>query len=315
MYINKRGIDGDFDKGLVTRYGALELSPSAGVLNYGQARIKAYRTEDDRLLLFRPDQNALRMKMGAERICMPSPSVETFVDAVKETALANKRWVPPPGKGSLYIRPLLMGTGAVLGFAPAPDYTFLVYCSPVGNYFKGTFASLDLTIEDELHRATPGGAGGVKSITNYAPVLKGISKAKHEGYSEVLYLDSVHKKYIEEVSCCNIFVIKGNVISTPAASGTILEGITRKSIMEIASDQGYQVEERAIAVDELEDAGEVFCTGTAVGVAPVGTITYQGKRMEFKVGASTVGRELYTILEGIQTGNTKDDKGWIVEVQ
>ncbi|CAI0398130.1 unnamed protein product [Linum tenue] len=174
MYINKRGIDGDFDKGLVTRYGALELSPSAGVLNYGQGLlegIKAYRTEDDRLLLFRPDQNALRMKMGAERICMPSPSVETFVDAVKETALANKRWVPPPGKGSLYIRPLLMGTGAVLGFAPAPDYTFLVYCSPVGNYFKGTFASLDLTIEDELHRATPGGAGGVKSITNYAPVI------------------------------------------------------------------------------------------------------------------------------------------------
>ncbi|KAK4797638.1 hypothetical protein SAY86_029964 [Trapa natans] len=130
--------------------------------------------------------------------------------------------IPPTGKGSLYIRPLLMGTGAVLGLAPAPEYTFLIYVSPVGNYFKEGVAPISLVVEHELHRATPGGTGGVKTIGNYAAVLKAQSAAKAKGYSDVLYLDCVHKKYLEEVSSCNIFVVKGNVISTPAVKGTIL---------------------------------------------------------------------------------------------
>ncbi|CAN1251678.1 Branched-chain-amino-acid aminotransferase 2, chloroplastic [Linum perenne] len=326
MYINKCKIDGEFREGQVTRYGALELSPSAGVLNYGQGLYegtKAYRKEDGRLLVFRPDQNALRMKMGADRICMPCPTVDQFVDAVKQVALANKRWMkqtPPPGKGTMYIRPLLMGSGPILGLAPAPEYTFLIYCSPVANYFKVCFtqegsAPLNLYVEDEFHRATRGGAGGVKSITNYAPVLKAMAKAKQNGYSDVLYLDSVHKRYLEEVSSCNVFIVKGRVISTPAAVGTILQGVTRKSIIEIAIDHGYQVEERAVAVEELEEAEEVFCTGTAVGVASVGSITYKGKRMKYKVGGETVAKELYTILEGIKSGDIVDKKGWVVEIQ
>ncbi|CAN1251684.1 Branched-chain-amino-acid aminotransferase 2, chloroplastic [Linum perenne] len=285
MYINKCKIDGEFREGQVTRYGALELSPSAGVLNYGQGLYegtKAYRKEDGRLLVFRPDQNALRMKMGADRICMPCPTVDQFVDAVKQVALANKRWTPPPGKGTMYIRPLLMGSGPILGLAPAPEYTFLIYCSPVANYFK---------------------------------VLKAMAKAKQNGYSDVLYLDSVHKRYLEEVSSCNVFIVKGRVISTPAAVGTILQGVTRKSIIEIAIDHGYQVEERAVAVEELEEAEEVFCTGTAVGVASVGSITYKGKRMKYKVGGETVAKELYTILEGIKSGDIVDKKGWVVEIQ
>ncbi|CAN1251680.1 Branched-chain-amino-acid aminotransferase 2, chloroplastic [Linum perenne] len=315
MYINKCKIDGEFREGQVTRYGALELSPSAGVLNYGQGLYegtKAYRKEDGRLLVFRPDQNALRMKMGADRICMPCPTVDQFVDAVKQVALANKRWTPPPGKGTMYIRPLLMGSGPILGLAPAPEYTFLIYCSPVANYFKVCFT---FSVEDEFHRATRGGAGGVKSITNYAPVLKAMAKAKQNGYSDVLYLDSVHKRYLEEVSSCNVFIVKGRVISTPAAVGTILQGVTRKSIIEIAIDHGYQVEERAVAVEELEEAEEVFCTGTAVGVASVGSITYKGKRMKYKVGGETVAKELYTILEGIKSGDIVDKKGWVVEIQ
>ncbi|CAI0464302.1 unnamed protein product [Linum tenue] len=317
MYINQSTKDGEFHQGQLSRYGALELSPAAGVLNYGQGLYegtKAYRKEDGRLLVFRPDQNALRMKMGADRICMPCPSVDQFVDAVKQVALANKRWTPPPGKGTMYIRPLLMGSGPIMGLAPAPEYTFLIYCSPVGNYFKEGFAPLNLYVEDEFHRATRGGAGGVKSITNYAPVLKAIARAKGNGYSDVLYLDSVHKRYLEEVSSCNIFVLKGRVISTPAAIGTILQGVTRKSIIEIASDQGYQVEERAVAVDELAEADEVFCTGTAVGVASVASITYQGKRLEYKVGAETVAQQLYSILEGIKSGAIEDKKGWVVEI-
>lgn len=316
MYTMKCSSD-HFEKGRLSRYGKIELSPSSGVLNYGQGLfegMKAYRKEDGRLTLFRPDQNAIRLQIGAERMCMPSPSTDQFIDAVKQTALANKRWVPPPGKGSLYIRPLLVGSGPILGLAPAPEYTFLVFASPVGNYFKEGLAPLNLYVENEFHRATPGGAGGVKAISNYAPVLKAISRAKSRGFSDVLYLDSVNKKNLEEVSSCNIFILKGNIISTPATSGTILAGITRKSIIEIASDYGFQVEERAIPVDELLEADEVFCTGTAVVVAPVGSITYRGKRTEFKTGAQSVCRELYSTLVGIQTGLIKDNKGWTVEI-
>ncbi|KAG8654838.1 hypothetical protein MANES_05G184600v8 [Manihot esculenta] len=284
MFTMRCSKDGCFEQGQLTRYGNIELSPSAGVLNYGQGLYegtKAYRKEDGRLLLFRPDQNAIRMKMGADRLCMPCPSIDQFVDAVKGVALANKRWVPPPGKGTLYIRPLLMGSGPVLGLAPAPEYTFLTYASPVGNYFK---------------------------------VLKAIARAKSRGFSDVLYLDSVNKRYLEEVSSCNIFIVKGNVICTPAANGTILQGVTRRSVIEIAHDHGYQVEERAISVDELMDADEVFCTGTAVGVAPVGSIKYQDRRVEYKIRVESVAQELYSTLEGIKRGLIEDKKGWIIEI-
>ncbi|XP_044510336.1 branched-chain-amino-acid aminotransferase 2, chloroplastic-like isoform X2 [Mangifera indica] len=254
------------------------------------------------------------MAIGAKRMCMPCPSIDQFIDAVKKTALANKRWVPPPGKGSLYIRPLLMGSGAILALAPAPEYTFLVFASPVGNYFREGLAPLNVYVEDEFHRATPGGAGGVKTISNYAPVLKALSRAKIRGFSDVLYLDSVNKKNLEEVSSCNIFIVKGNVISTPATNGTILEGITRKSIIEIAQDHGFQVEERAVPIDELFDADEVFCTGTAVGIASVGSITYRDKRIEYKRGAESVCGELHSALVGIQRGIIEDKKGWTVEI-
>ncbi|XP_010245645.1 PREDICTED: branched-chain-amino-acid aminotransferase 2, chloroplastic-like isoform X2 [Nelumbo nucifera] len=317
MYIMKCSLNENFSRGELNRYGNIELSPSSGVLNYGQGLfegLKAYRREDGRLFLFRPEQNALRMKMGAERMCMPSPSVDQFVDAVKQTVIANKRWVPPPGKGSLYIRPLLIGSGPVLGLAPAPDYAFLIYASPVGNYFKEGLSPLNLVVDDEFHRATPGGTGGVKTITNYGPVLKAQTRAKAKGFSDVLFIDAVKKKNLEEVSSCNIFIVKGSVISTPATHGTVLSGITRKSIIEIARDYGYQVEERSVPVDELIDADEVFCTGTAVVVAQVGSITYQGKRFVYKTGAGTVSQRLYLNLTGIQMGLVEDKKGWIVEV-
>ncbi|KAA8538252.1 hypothetical protein F0562_027925 [Nyssa sinensis] len=317
MYTMKCTQDDNFEQGQLSPYGNIELSPSAGVLNYAQGLFegtKAYRREDGRLFLFRPDQNAIRMQIGAERMCMPSPTVEQFVDAVKQTALANRRWIPPPGKGSLYIRPLLMGSGPILGLAPAPEYTFLIYASAVGNYFKEGLAPLSLYVEDESHRASRGGAGGVKTIANYAPVLKALTRARNRGFSDVLYLDSVNKKNIEEASSCNIFIVKGNVLSTPATNGTILEGVTRKSIIGVARDLGYQVEERSISVEELMDGDEVFCTGTAVGVAPVGSITYQNKRVEYKMSAHPMCRELYSTLVGIQTGLIEDKRGWIVDI-
>ncbi|KAG9440041.1 hypothetical protein H6P81_020206 [Aristolochia fimbriata] len=319
MYIMKFSRDESFCHGELQRFGNIELSPSSGVLNYGQGLfegLKAYRKDDGSILLFRPEENALRMRMGAERMCMPAPSVEQFVEAVKRTVLANKRWVPPPGKGSLYIRPLLMGSGAVLGLAPAPEYTFLIYVSPVGNYFKEGLSPINLVIENEFHRATPGGTGGVKTIGNYAAVLKAQTAAKAKGYSDVLYLDAVHKRYLEEVSSCNVFVVKDEVISTPAIKGTILPGITRKSVIDVGRNQGYQVEERLVSVEELLEADEVFCTGTAVVVSPVGSITYLGERVSYgNKGVGVVSQKLYTALTSLQKGLVEDKMGWTMELQ
>lgn len=319
MYIMKCGQDGVFSGGDLFPFGNIELSPSAGVLNYGQGLfegLKAYRRADGRIVLFRPEQNALRLTMGAERMCMPAPSVEQFVEAVKQTVLANKRWIPPFGKGSLYIRPLLLGSGAVLGLAPAPEVTFLIYVSPVGNYFKEGLAPIQLQVETKYHRATPGGTGDVKTIGNYAPVLKVQRSAKVEGFSDVLYLDAINKKYLEEVSSCNIFVVKDKTVSTPALQGTILPGITRKSVIEVARSRGYEVHERLVSVDELMDADEVFCTGTAVVVSPVGSITYLDRRVTYGNGApGKVSQELYSVLTSIQMGLADDNMGWTVEVE
>ncbi|KAJ6811849.1 branched-chain-amino-acid aminotransferase 5, chloroplastic-like [Iris pallida] len=318
MYIAKCSQNGTFSEGELQPFGPIELNPSSAVLNYGQGifeGLKAYRKDTGSILLFRPEENALRIMMGAERMCMPSPTVEQFVNAVKLTVLANKRWVPPTGKGSLYIRPLLMGSGVVLGLAPAPEYTFLIFVSPVGNYFKEGLAPINLIVENDFHRATPGGTGGIKTIGNYASVLKAQSIAKANGYSDVLYLDSVHKKYLEEVSSCNVFVLKDKVISTPAIKGTILPGITRKSIIDVARSQGFQVEERLVSVDELLDADEVFCTGTAVVVSPVGSITYLGKRVQYgNGGVGVVSQQLYSALTSLQMGLSNDEMGWTVEL-
>ncbi|KAL0450128.1 UNVERIFIED_CONTAM: Branched-chain amino acid aminotransferase 2, chloroplastic [Sesamum latifolium] len=296
-----------FSKGQLQRFGNIELSPSAGVLNYGQGLfegLKAYRKHDGNILLFRPEENGLRLRMGAERMCMPAPTVEQFVEAVKETVLAMKDG------------PLLMGSGAVLGLAPAPEYTFLIYVSPVGNYFKEGLAPINLIVETEMHRATPGGTGGVKTIGNYAAVLQAQSAAKAKGFSDVLYLDSINKKYLEEVSSCNVFVVKGNLISTPAIKGTILPGITRKSILDVALSQGFEVAERQVTVDELLEADEVFCTGTAVVVSPVGSITYLNKRVTYgSDGVGRVSQQLYSALTSLQMGLTEDKMGWIVELK
>ncbi|KAJ4716066.1 Branched-chain-amino-acid aminotransferase [Melia azedarach] len=316
MYIMKCSSKEKFSDGIITSYGNIDLNPSSGVLNYGQGLfegLKVYRRKDGGIQLFRPEKNALRMQTGAMRLCMPSPSVEQFVNAVKQVALANKRWVPPHGKGSLYIRPLLFGSGSVLGIGPAPGYTFMIFASPIGNFYKGR-ESLNLLIEDKLHRACPGGTGGIKSIANYAGVFETVSHAKAKGFSDVLFLDAVYGKYIEEVSSCNIFIVKGDIVSTPATQGTILPGITRESIIKLGRELGYQVQERDIPVEDLTNADEVFCTGTAMVVTPVGSITYQDTRMEYKTGEESVSHKLHTMLTGIQTGVIEDQFEWILPV-
>ncbi|KAL4338818.1 branched-chain-amino-acid aminotransferase 6 isoform X1 [Arachis hypogaea] len=316
MYVMKCSKGEDFGDGSLIPYGNIELPPSAGILNYGQGvleGLKAYRTKDGSIVLFRPEENARRIKIGAERMCMPSPSVEQFVHAIKKTVIANKRWVPPFGQGSLYIRPLLLGTGSVLGLSPSPQYMLLIYTTPVKSYHKGP---LNLVIKDELYRAIsgPGGTGGIKSITNYSPAYKALNEAREEGFSDILYLDAATGKFIEEVTGCNIFVVKGNSITTPEAVGTILPGITRKSIIDIAIDLGYQVEERGVPVEELLQADEVFCTGTAVVINPVFSVTYNKTKAKYKTGPGTVSSKLYQTLTGIQTGLVQDKRGWTLQL-
>ncbi|XP_078149955.1 branched-chain-amino-acid aminotransferase 3, chloroplastic-like isoform X3 [Carex rostrata] len=316
MYVMKCSRDGNFKDGKLSRHGNIELSPHSGVLNYGQGifeGLKAYRSAKGSIHLFRPEENAKRMQIGAERMCMPAPSVDQFLDAVKQTVLANKRWVPPHGKGSLYIRPLLMGSGATLALTPAPEYMFLVCVVPVGHFFKEGMEPINLLIEDEIPRASLGGIGDVKAIGNYAPVFMAQKRAKSKGFSDALYIDSVNKRYLEEASVSNLFIVKDGVISTPT-KGTILPGVTRKSIMELAHNIGYQVCERLVSIDDLREADEVFCTGTAVVVSPVSSITYQGHRYSYRTGEETVSKKLYTALTSIQTGLVEDNNGWTVKI-
>jgi len=303
----------------VVPYGDLSLSPSSAVLNYGQGvfeGMKAFRTSEGELLVFRPDENAKRCEEGAGRMSMPAVPRDLFRDAVLRTVSANAEYVPPVGMGSLYLRPLLIGTGAILGLGPAPSYTFLVYCSPVASYFKGgQLTPIDLTVEETYHRAAPGGSGSTKCIGNYSPVLKVQLEAKKRGFSDVMYLDAKENKYIEEVSSCNFFCVKGKTISTPSLQGTILPGITRKSICELAAARGFTVEERNVSIDEVMNADECFCTGTAVVVAPVGSVEYKGKTVKFcdgKVGPTS--QAMYDELTGIQQGKLPDERGWNVKV-
>ncbi|KFK35950.1 hypothetical protein AALP_AA4G059400 [Arabis alpina] len=318
MFVAKYKQGETFSEGNIVPYGDISISPCSAIFNYGQGLfegLKAYRTEDKRIRLFRPDENALRMQNGAERLCMTAPSAEQFIKAVKQTVLANKKWVPPPGKGSLYIRPLLIGSGAMLGLASAPEYTFLIYATPVGEYHKVSSGLMNLKVNHHnYHRSHYGGTGGVKSCTNYSPVVKTFLEAKSLGFSDVLFLDAATGRNIEELTTSNIFIVKGDIVTTPPILGTILPGITRKSVSELARDIGYKVEERDISVDEMLEAEEVFCTGTATVVKAVETVTYKDKKVKYKTGEEALSTKLYTMLTDIQMGIVEDKKGWMVEI-
>ena len=207
---------------------------------------------------------------------------------------------------------IFIGTGPVLGLAPAPSYTFLIYVSPVGAYFKGgKLTPISLYVELQKHRAAAGGIGDVKYIGNYAQVLRCQLPAKKAGFSDVVYLDAKEDKYIEEVSSCNLFAVNGKTIATPEL-GTILPGITRSSVIAIAKSRGYEVVERPVSIDEVVQADEVFCTGTAVVVSPVGSITHKGKEHSINEGkVGIVAQELYDALTDLQHERIDDEFGWL----
>jgi len=319
MYLSKCKLGEEWAVGSMKDFEDLVISPAAGVLNYGQGLfegMKAQRASDGSIVLFRPDRNARRAQEGAARLGMPPVPEEIFLDAVIKTVRENSRWVPPMGKGALYIRPLLMGSGPILGVAPAPEYTFLVFASPVGPYFKGGITPTSLRVSERFHRAAPGGSGGVKAIGNYAPGMIPSKMAKKEGYSEIIYLDAVNHRYIEEVGAANFFCVKDGVISTPELTGTILPGVTRASIIELAEARGYEVREEKVDVEYAMGADECFCVGTAAVVSSIGKIQYGDRVTEYYNGdVGPVTRELYENLTAIQQKRYPDEFGWIVEVE
>ena len=318
MWKGECKIDQSWSNGQLIPYGKIEMFPASCVLNYGQGvfeGMKAYRTAKDRVVFFRPDENARRMQRGADRLKMPPVPESIFIDAVEQVVQANIDYLPPMGRGAMYVRPLLMGSGPVLGVAPAPSYSFMVYVTPVGPYFKGGMKAIDLLISDEFHRAAPGGSGGVKAIGNYAPGMMPSRIAKSKGYAEVIYLDARTSTYIEEVGAANFFCIKDNVFYTPELTGTILPGITRASIIALARHLGYEVHEEKVSAEFAMTADEAFCCGTAAVISPIGSITHEDKKVTYgdgKPGVLTT--TLYDMLTGIQNEKKEDIFGWLHEV-
>ncbi|HJN55682.1 MAG TPA: branched-chain amino acid aminotransferase, partial [Candidatus Poseidoniales archaeon] len=318
MYMSTCELGGAWNQGDMIPYGKFEIDPAAGVLNYGQGifeGMKAHRSVQDRVVIFRASENAARFRSGAIRLGMPPVPESIFMQAVERTVSSNGIWIPPSGKGALYIRPLLLGTGPIMGVAPAPEYTFLVYVSPVGPYFKGGLSCIDLVISDEYHRAAPGGSGGVKAIGNYAPGMMPSKEAKNAGFAEIIYLDASHHSYIEEVGAANFFCVKNRKLHTPELTGTILPGITRDSIIQLARHRGYEVTEERVSVDFAMQADEAFCCGTAAVISPIGSITHgELKKTYLDGGVGPITRELYNALIGIQTELARDPFEWLHEV-
>ena len=308
----------------IVPYENISLSPAAMVFHYGQEMfegLKAYRGANGEPRLFRPDMNAKRTNATNERLCIPQLPEEDFVEAVKALVSVDRDWIPKAAGTSLYIRPFIIATDDFLGVAPSKTYMFIVILSPSGAYYASGLAPVGIWIEDDYVRAVRGGIGFAKTGGNYAASLAAQVKAHDGGYSQVLWLDGVERKYIEEVGAMNIFFkIDGKVV-TPALSGSILPGITRNSVITLCKSWGYEVEERKISVQELIEAQntgkleEVFGTGTAAVISPVGTLRYKDDVMT--IGDGSIGelsQKLYDTVTGIQNGTVNDEFGWTVLV-
>jgi len=302
----------------------ISLSPAAMVYHYGQEMfegLKAYKGPDGNVYLFRPDMNAKRTNSSNQRLVIPELPEEYFVQAVKAVVDVDRDWVPTEPGTSLYIRPFIIATDEFLGVAPSKTYLFMIILSPSGAYYESGLAPVGIWIEDEYVRAVRGGIGYAKTGGNYAASLIAQQKAHDAGYSQVLWLDGVERKYIEEVGAMNIFFKIAGKVVTPALNGSILPGITRNSVIELCKSWGYEVEERKISADELLEAQkngtleEVFGTGTAAVISPVGKLRYMDDVMTIHGGETgELSLKLYETITGIQTGILPDERGWRVNV-
>ena len=305
----------------VVPYGNIELSPAAMVLHYGQEifeGLKAYRTADGSIQFFRPEENFKRMNISAERLVIPQIPVEDALQALHTVVDVDKDWVPHTDGASLYIRPFIFAADPFLGVRPGDKYYFMIIMSPSGAYYSTGLEPVSIYVETKYVRAVRGGMGFTKTGGNYAASLHSQDDAHKINYSQVLWLDGIEQKYIEEVGSMNImFVIDGEVV-TPALQGSVLSGITRKSVLELCKKWGIKATERRISIQEVADAydagklDEVFGTGTAAVVSPVGHLRWGDKVME--IGNNKIGKltqRLYDTMTGIQYGKLPDEMGWI----
>ena len=314
--------NGAWDEGTLTDDANVVLSECAGVLQYAQTvfeGLKAYTTEDGRIVCFRPDLNASRMADSAKRLEMPAFPEDRFVKAVEETVRANAAYVPPYGSGAtLYIRPYMFGSNPVIGVKPADEYQFRMFCTPVGPYFKDGAKPITIKVSD-FDRAAPHGTGHIKAGLNYAMSLHAIVTAHQEGYDENMYLDAATRTKVEETGGANfIFVTKDGTVVTPK-SNSILPSITRRSLMVVAEKYlGLKVEHREVYFDEVKDFAECGLCGTAAVISPVGKIVDHGKEICFPSGMEKMGpviQKLYDTLTGIQMGRIEAPEGWIKEIK
>ncbi|MDE6713415.1 MAG: branched-chain amino acid aminotransferase [Lachnospiraceae bacterium] len=313
--------NGAWDDGCLTQNAEITMNECAGVLQYAQTcfeGLKAYTTEDGRIVTFRPDLNAQRMHDTAERLEMPPFPVERFLDAVKKVVKANEAYVPPYGSGAtLYIRPYMFGSNPVIGVKPADEYQFRIFVTPVGPYFKGGAKPLTLCVSD-FDRAAPHGTGHIKAGLNYAMSLHAIVTAHKNGFDENMYLDAATRTKVEETGGANfLFVTKDNKVVTPK-SPSILPSITRRSLMVVAKEYlGLEAEEREVTFEEVKDFAECGLCGTAAVISPVGKIVDHGNEICFPSGMDQMGpvtQKLYDTLTGIQMGRIKAPEGWICEI-
>jgi branched-chain amino acid aminotransferase len=304
----------------VAPYAPIALDPAAAALHYGQEMfegLKAFRMASGDLHLFRLDAHVARMGRGAPRLCMPAPDPELMAAGIREVVRVDRDWVPSEPGTALYIRPTLIATEAFLGVRPSNKYLFFVILSPVGSYYGGGMRPVKIWIERGQTRAAPGGLGGVKAAANYAASLSAAIGAKERGYEQVLWLDAKNHEHLEEVGTMNLFVRIGDELATAPLGDTILAGVTRDCVLTLAREMGITVRERPISVRELVEASdkgtlrEVFGTGTAAVISPVGELAFEGAKISVNDGKiGEVAQRLYDAITGIQAGTAPDPHGW-----
>ena len=308
----------------IVPFGYIPLHPASTVLHYGSEifeGLKAYRRADGKVQLFRPIENIRRMNNSAERMCLPQIPEDMALEALTEFVRTEQDWTPSAPGTSLYLRPFMFGNDESLGVHAVHNATYVIIASPVGSYYKEGINPVKIMIETEDVRAVRGGTGEAKCGGNYAASNRAGKRAEEKGYSQVLWLDGVHRKYIEEVGAMNVMFKIGGEIVTPALSGSILPGITRKSIIEVLKGKGYTVSERLLSIDELKEAmangtlEEAWGCGTAAVVSPIGELSYEG--IQYPVNGGAIGevtQMLYDTLTGIQWGKIEDTYGWTVQL-
>lgn len=310
----------------IVPYGPITLEPSAMVLHYSQEvfeGMKAYKADEGRILLFRPEQNFQRLNISNERLCIPPIDEKQAIDALIELIKIEKDWIPSLPNTSLYIRPFIIATDPHIGVRPAKHYLFMIILSPVGPYYPEGLNPVKIYVETKYVRAVKGSTGYIKTGGNYAASLKSQAEAKKLGYTQVLWLDGIERKYVEEVGTMNVFFKIGDEIVTPALEGSILSGITRRSAIEMCKSWGMKVTERRISIHEIAEAydngelKEAFGTGTAAVISPIGHLNWGNKKiMDINGGKiGEVSQKLYEALTGIQYGRLPDTFGWTVEVK